>query len=141
MSSPLPSCPHEKTYPSTQHQGEDVCYRCGSVIPRDAVPPTVPIDPGDASIQAKFIAFHLRNPKVYEGLVVLARRGKAAGRGSLGMKMLYEVLRWEWTLEGLPDSAEAWKLPNDYTSRYARMIMTVEDDLNDLFETRSLRTP
>ena len=133
-------CQHVKTYESKMSEGMDVCYACGNLIPRQAVP-LVEVDIPDASIQARFTAFHLRNPKVYEGLVTLARQAKNAGRHKLGMKALYERLRWDWMLEGMPDDAEEWKLPNDYTSRYARLIMTVEDDLDGMFETRELRAP
>ena len=133
-------CQHVKTYESKMSEGMDVCYACGNLIPRQAVP-LVEVDIPDASIQAAFTAFHLRNPKVYEGLVTLAREWKAAGNAQLGISMLWDVLRWKWHIEGLPDDAEEWKLNNNYKSRYARLIMTVEDDLDGMFETRELRAP
>lgn len=88
------------------------------------------------SIQTRFETFHRRNPAVYDGLVRLARK---AGRSRLGMKQLFEVLRWEWMLDGLPDEHEHFKLNNNYTSRYARLIMENELDLAGVFETRKLK--
>ncbi len=90
------------------------------------------------SIQTRFERFHNRNPKVYDGLVRLAYQAKRK-REHVGMKMLYEVLRWEWIISGLPDSHEQFKLNNDYTSRYARLIMDDHPDLEGLFKLRELR--
>lgn len=92
------------------------------------------------TIQARFWRFHNRNPLVYDALVELARQGKDAGRRQLGMKMLFEVLRWNRIIEGLPDAYEEYKLCNDYTSRYARLIMESEPDLDGLFVVRDLRS-
>ena len=93
------------------------------------------------SIQAQFEAFHGRHPQVYDHLVRLAYRARGAGRSRIGMKMLFEVLRWEWTIAGLPDDAEEWKLNNNYTSRYARLIMDENSPLVGLFELRELKAP
>ena len=89
------------------------------------------------SIDAAFWNFHTNHPEVYEGLVRLAYQ---ADRDRLGIKMLFEVLRWEWIIRGLPDDAEEFKLNNNYTSRYARLIMESEPGLEGVFETRRLTT-
>ena len=90
-------------------------------------------------IEAAFWNFHTNHPEVYAGLVRLAYQAVGAGRERLGIKMLFEVLRWEWVIQGLPDDAEEFKLNNNYTSRYARLIME-EPGLEDVFETRRLTT-
>lgn len=92
------------------------------------------------SIDEKFHAFHAAHPEVYDELVELARCGVAAGQRRLGMKQLFEVLRWHRTLRGLPAEGETFKLNNNYTSRYARLVMTLEPDLAKAFETRTLLT-
>lgn len=98
------------------------------------------IDPrsSDESIERRFREFHQHNPKVYEQLVQLAREAKQAGRHRIGIKMLWEVVRWNLSKDLRYD--EAFKLPNDYHSRYARLIMEQEADLNGIFETRQLRS-
>ena len=93
------------------------------------------------TIESRFEAFHARHPDVYRHLVRLAYEARRAGRERIGMKMLFEVLRWEWTIAGLPDEAEEWKLNNNYTSRYARLIMADHPTLDGLFELRELKTP
>lgn len=90
-------------------------------------------------IQVEFEAFHWRHPAVYSGLVRLARLGLARGHRKLGIGQLYEVLRWEWMIEGLPDGLEGFKLNNNYRSRYARLIMAQEPGLGGVFDTRCLK--
>ena len=91
----------------------------------------------DTEADAKFKQFHAENPKVYEELVKLAREAKAAGRTKIGIKMLWEVVRWNtW----IATTDTHWKLPNNHHSRYARLVMEQEPDLKDIFNTRELRS-
>ena len=92
-------------------------------------------------MQERFLAFHADHPEVYEALVVLARRGFEAGANRLGLRMLFEVVRWEWILSRLPAEHEAWKLNNNYAPWYARLIMDENPWAADLFELRRIRTP
>jgi hypothetical protein len=86
-------------------------------------------------IQRSFERFHFDNPHVYTALVAFAREAKAAGFGRYGMKSLFERLRWHYEIE--LRSTDLYKLNNNYTSRYARLIMATESDLKHFFETRS----
>ena len=88
-------------------------------------------------IQTAFITFHRDNPNVYARLVSLARKARAHGRSQIGMKHLWEVLRWEMMFE---TNAPDFKLNNNFSSRYARLIMGQERDLAGFFETRKLRS-
>lgn len=88
------------------------------------------------TLEQKFVEFHAANPHVYERLVALARQARARGRDKLGMKMLFEVVRWEHTLR--TDDPE-FKLNNNYTAFYARLIMAREPDLRGIFDTREQR--
>ena len=85
------------------------------------------------TIQQRFERFHANNPEVYVELCSLARM---SGGRIIGMKMLFEVLRWNFYLKN--DEQEEFKLCNDYHSRYARLIMKQEDDLTGKFRTRDL---
>ena len=88
------------------------------------------------SIQAQFLSFHAKNPQVYAKLVSLCREAKVKGKKKIGIKMLWEVMRWMLWL-GTTD--EEFKLNNNYTSRYARLLMRQEKDLADIFEIRQLK--
>ena len=92
-------------------------------------------------IESRFEAFHHRHPDVYGNLVALAYQARNRGRDRIGIGMLFEVLRWEWTIAGLPDEDEQWRLNNNYRSRYARLIMADHPPLRGLFELRELKTP
>lgn len=92
-----------------------------------------------STIERDFAEFHRRNPHVYDRLVELARAWHERRPGQkLGMKMLFEVLRWEVAMKTV---GEDFKLNNSYTSYYARLIMRQERDLDGLFETRQLHAP
>ena len=84
-----------------------------------------------------FFKFHLDNPGVYKKLVQLARRARSNGRTRAGIKMLWEVVRWEIFIS---TSGDEYKLNNNYHSRYARMIMILESDLEDFFHVRKLKS-
>lgn len=87
------------------------------------------------SIEERFMAFHANNPAVYRELVLRAREARAAGR-RVGIRMLWERMRWTFYVER---REEDFKLNDQYTSRYARLIMEQEPDLARFFETRTLR--
>jgi hypothetical protein len=87
----------------------------------------------------RFLAFHHENPQVYKELVRLARQAKARGRNRLGIRMLWEVMRWNLTIVTVDPNSE-FKLNDHYHSRYARRIMKKEDDLTGIFAIRELKT-
>ena len=88
-------------------------------------------------IDLGFAEFHAANPHVYDELVAMARRAKAAGHRVIGIGMLWEVLRWNHLFSTAKD-AEGFKLNNDFRSRYAREILAREQDLADIFNLREL---
>jgi hypothetical protein len=88
-------------------------------------------------VTERFNRFHQSNPHVYTKLVELARTVKAAGKGKYSIWALYQRLRWHIDFE--TNSNEPFKLSNDFTSRYSRLIMQQEADLRDFFRTRPLK--
>lgn len=88
----------------------------------------------DGTTAARFDEFHRANPDVYRTLVRLAREWvNSTGRSKVGIGALYEVARWQIAIAtNDPD----FKLNNDFRAYFARMIMTQEPDLADLFELR-----
>ncbi len=95
-----------------------------------------PLTPWVSPIERAFQEFHAANPQVYSTLLRLAREAVSRGKRKLGMKMLWEVARWQIYLETVGDD---FKLNNNFTSRYARMMMTCEPDLKDVFNLRELK--
>lgn len=91
------------------------------------------------TIKERFERFHAAHPEVYTELTELTRQAVRAGRRRVGMKQVFEVVRWHRFVR--PDKAEDFRLNNIYTAHYARLIMRQEPDLFGVFDTRKLRSP
>lgn len=89
--------------------------------------------------EGEFRQFHHDNPRVYAELVRLARHARIRGHKRIGIRMLWEVTRWNLTVE-TRDTNSDFKLNDHYHSRYARLIMAQEADLEGVFELRELKT-
>jgi hypothetical protein len=90
-----------------------------------------------AKHEAKFLAFHQANPHVYAELRRLAIEAKANGAQKVGIKMLWEVMRWnQRRYIHTDDPGSEFKLNNNYPSFYARLLMESEPELAGLFELR-----
>lgn len=92
------------------------------------------------TIQEQFGEFHRLNPSIYNRLVSESRKLLGRGHKKIGMKMLFEVLRWLHYTQ-TEDPSSDFKLNNNYHSRYARLIMDCEPDLKGVFELRELKSP
>lgn len=103
----------------------------------DLSPLVAPQYPRRATIQERFDAFHAANPNVYQALRTLAYGLLKRGVKHYGMKGLYERLRWEYAIQ---TGGEPYKLSNDFTSRYARLLMDNEPLLRGMFDLRELRS-
>jgi len=90
------------------------------------------------TIQERFEKFHASHPDVYIGLCAFARKAKARGHKVYAIARIWEVMRWEVSVER--DEIEEYKLSNSFRSRYSRLIMDQEPDLAGFFTTRELRT-
>lgn len=93
---------------------------------------------GEHRLRDNFERFHMENPKVYDTLVMLARRwrGRKGPLATCGIGMLFEVARWYLDLETV---GEPLKLNNNYRAFYARLIMGREPGLAGIFSTRRQR--
>jgi len=85
------------------------------------------------TLRERFEQFHADNPQVYDGLRELALRARRRGHERYGIKGLFEILRWQHAME---TTDEEFKLNNDFTAFYARLLMDREFELDGFFETR-----
>lgn len=90
----------------------------------------------EATIQDRFDAFHQANPWVLQALEALAADWFAHGNEKVGLKALVEIVRWQYGRSGRGSS---WRLNNNWTSRYARLMVERHPEWADKIETRSLR--
>lgn len=89
----------------------------------------------DATTAARFEDFHRDNPIVYDVLVRLAREWRAKFNGrKVGLAALRETARW--TIAFATNDVD-FKINNNYTPFYARLIMAREPELAGLFDLRS----
>lgn len=85
------------------------------------------------TIAERFAAFHGRNPQVYRALRDMALELRRRGHRQYGIKALFEVLRFESAMQTHGDT---FKLNNNYTALYARLLMDNEPELEGFFELR-----
>mgnify|MGYP001284296386 CR=1 FL=1 len=85
----------------------------------------------------QFLDFHHDNPHVYVELKRLCLQVRRAGVQRFGIRTLWERLRWYARFE--TTTADDWKLNNNYTRYYARLLMEQEPELDGLFEIRRER--
>lgn len=90
----------------------------------------------EQTIEARFWAFHAQHPDVYAEIVRRAHLAQARGL-RVGIRTIWEAMRWDYTIER---GAEAYKLNDHFTSRYARLIIDQEPDLSGFFELREIRS-
>ena len=69
----------------------------------------------DRSIAEAFLDFHSKNPHVYRNLKLLSSQVRKAGRTHIGMKFLFERLRWEYMI-GIENPQHIFKLNNNILS-------------------------
>lgn len=91
----------------------------------------------ELTLDERFRDFHASHPWVLEALEELTTRWVRAGGGRIGIKALFEQLRWSAPRS---ENGEPMKLNNDFTSRYARLLRDRHPEWADVFQLRTLRT-
>ncbi|MFI7337106.1 hypothetical protein ACIBUY_04100 [Streptomyces sp. NPDC050085] len=94
--------------------------------------PTHARDTAHCSIAEEFAHFDAAHPWVYAALEHLTAQRLASGARRVGMKALFEALRWQQP-RPIPG------LNNNYTSLYARKLIRHHPEWARAFELRRLR--
>lgn len=100
----------------------------------DLQPLTTPEYDAELSLAERFAIFHQKNPHVADALEFLARQWLAAGNHKIGMKALFERLRWE---SGIQTSADVYRLNNSYVAFYARLLIERHPIWREYIDTRA----
>ena len=98
-----------------------------------------PEDDSPLTLRERFERFHQRHPEVYDGLIEVCRAWCQRGSGHWSIDAAFHVLRFTRRMAGLPDDDEIYKLNNNYTAFYARLLMEQEPEFDGLFELRRQR--
>lgn len=86
-------------------------------------------------IQQKFEEFHADNPHVLSTLERLTSEW-FEHHGTVSVKMLWENMRWSL---GIETQGEPYRLPNNYPSRYARLLIERHPEWASRIRTAQLR--
>jgi hypothetical protein len=90
-------------------------------------------------IDRAFLTFHTNNPQILEMIVRYTRQLKGKGHTIFGMKAIFERIRWDYAIgTELSVDDKGFKISNDYTSRYARMVESQHPDLRGFFRTKQI---
>ena len=86
-------------------------------------------------IDKAFIKFHQNNPHIYQEILKYADQLWQGGQRRFGMKAIFERIRWDYaiTTNSIP-----FKLNNNYTSRYAKIIERDHPKVRGFFRVREL---
>jgi hypothetical protein len=88
---------------------------------------------GGPTITEQFHAFDAQHPWVYRALEQLVAQRLAAGAKRVGMKALFETLRWRH-----PHGVKG--LNNNYTALYARRLLAAHPQWASVIEVRRRRS-
>lgn len=92
----------------------------------------------DRTIQARFEAFHITHPEVYEMFVRFATELVRAGRARYSSDAILHRVRWETDLKVIEGG---FKINDHFSSRYARKLAAEHPSLfGDFFEFRKLKS-
>lgn len=97
------------------------------------IPQTLPA-PATGTIAERFRAFHKANPLVYEIALGIALRLKRKGIKRCSMDAIFHHIRWQYFIQ--VSGVEKFKLNNNFTAHYARLLMEQEPELAGWFEVR-----
>ena len=88
------------------------------------------------SIDSDFQQYHADNPHIYRLFTRFAERALDAGFATYSSKSIFERLRWHMHFDS--KDKDDFKINNNYTSRYARMLMEDDPRFDGFFRTRGL---
>ncbi|MFI9157481.1 hypothetical protein [Kitasatospora aureofaciens] len=91
----------------------------------------------NASIQARFEAFHQLNPWVLRELERRTADCVDNGWKRISIGMLWELLRYRYGQ--VTRGEDEFRLNNNWRSRYVRLLLERHPEWEPLFETRALR--
>ncbi len=90
----------------------------------------------ESRIQAAFEAYHAEHPEVFELFRKFALEAKQSGREAFGAKAIFERIRWHYMVNN--KAGEEFKVNNNFTSRYVRLLEETDPQFIGFFKKRKL---
>lgn len=91
----------------------------------------------DKSAEERFAEYHRKNPLVFQLFERYAREALRRGKGRFGAKAVMERVRWEVYFDKKDDAP--FKINNNWTARYVRLLEEKFPEFRGFFEKRKLR--
>jgi hypothetical protein len=92
--------------------------------------------PPSPTLQQRFDAWVKANPELVDLFLRFAREAQRSGRTKYGIAAIAERVRWEMQIERR--MTEERFINNDYRSRLARLLVSMDPSLDGFFEFRKL---
>jgi hypothetical protein len=89
-------------------------------------------------LDAKFAEYHHENPDIYAAFKRAAFKVRRTGRTHFGAKCIMEYVRFQTAVSGA--HLDGFKINNNFTSRYVRMLETDCPEFDGFFEKRQIRS-
>ena len=93
--------------------------------------------PEESKLQQRFNLYHQKYPHVFSLFKKFAKDTKSRGRKYFGAKAIMERVRWSVNFE--TNEYDEFKINNNYTSRYVRLLERDDSSFKGFFKKRELR--
>lgn len=100
-----------------------------------------------STIQAAFLRYHEQNPIVFKLLVQQIDKAILKGKKKISVKTILGYIRWEIFLEIKQETLFdkkgekiEYKIPDQFTSRYSRLLIDQYPFMKPYIEQRSIRS-
>jgi len=90
----------------------------------------------ESRLDTLFIKYHADNPAIFEHFKRFALQLRGRGFRHFGAKAIMERIRWEVALQ---TGRDGFKINNNYTSRYARLLERKLPMFRGFFRKRALQ--
>ncbi len=90
------------------------------------------------TLDEKFFQYHNDNPHVLKLFLNYARQVKDVGFQHYGFHTIMHRVRWHLNVE--TKDSEGYKMNNNYSSRYARLLVKENPEFEGFFRNRKLTT-
>lgn len=90
------------------------------------------------NLNDRFNEYHKSNPYVFDLFIRFTMEAKRRGYKRFSAKAVFERIRWHMNVE--TEDADGFKINNNYTSRYVRLLEKFFPEHKDFYRKRELRS-
>ena len=95
-------------------------------------------DKNMSEVDMKFFKYHKESPHIFNLFVAFSKEIKAKGYKTYSMRTIMHRIRWH--VDITTNDPDGFKMNNNYSSRYARMLANEYPDFKDFFKNRRMKT-